>query len=61
MIFGVLRLDGIVIDVVNRKLYWIDIGKKEIEVFDLDGRNRKVIVIDYFYEFRDIVVDVKNK
>lgn len=61
MIFGVLCLDGIVIDVVNRKLYWIDIGKKEIEVFDLDGRNRKVIVIDYFYEFRDIVVDVKNK
>lgn len=61
MIFGVLCLDGIVIDVVNCKLYWIDIGKKEIEVFDLDGRNRKVIVIDYFYEFRDIVVDVKNK
>lgn len=33
-------LDGIVVDWINKKLYWIDIGVDMIEVFDFDGKNR---------------------
>ena len=37
-------LDGLAWDWVNAKLYWTDYCADEIEVYDLETRDRKVIV-----------------
>ncbi|XP_014224711.1 low-density lipoprotein receptor-related protein 4-like isoform X3 [Trichogramma pretiosum] len=37
-------VDSLVVDSVGRKIYWTDVGLNSIEVAELDGRNRKVIV-----------------
>lgn len=31
--------EGIVVDWINKKLYWIDVGMFRIEVVDLNGGN----------------------
>ena len=36
--------DGIAVDWVARKLYWTDAGSKCIEVSELDGKNRRVLI-----------------
>ncbi len=36
--------DDIAVDWINKKLYWTDAGTKRIEVADLDGGNRLVLV-----------------
>ncbi|OXU25251.1 hypothetical protein TSAR_015309 [Trichomalopsis sarcophagae] len=37
-------VDSLVVDSIGRKLYWTDVGLNSIEVSDLDGKNRKVLV-----------------
>lgn len=48
--------DGIVVDWVNKKLYWIDIGIDMIEVFDFNGIYRFELIIIGLEELRVIVV-----
>ena len=38
--------EAIVVDGIGRKLYWADSGTGLIEVADLNGRNRKVLLKD---------------
>uniref|UniRef100_T1IRJ2 EGF-like domain-containing protein n=1 Tax=Strigamia maritima TaxID=126957 RepID=T1IRJ2_STRMM len=41
---GLDTTDGLVVDSTGRKLYWTDTGNNRIEVSELDGRNRKVLI-----------------
>ena len=36
--------EGLAVDWINRKLYWVDADTSKIEVSDLDGRNRLPLV-----------------
>ena len=47
---------GIAIDWVTRKLYWTDAIMDRIEVSDLDGGNRSILVYSNLDKPRDIVV-----
>lgn len=49
-------LEGLSIDWVNRKLYWIDRTSKHLDVAELDGRNRKTILSQGVYDPRALVV-----
>jgi len=40
-----LGLEGIAIDWVGRKLYWLDRHAKHLDVAELDGTNRKTLQI----------------
>jgi len=35
--------NGLTLDLIQRKLYWIDAKLRSLEVADLDGNNRKLI------------------
>lgn len=41
---GLLTTDGLAVDAIGRKLYWTDTGTNRIEVGNLDGSMRKVLV-----------------
>lgn len=41
---GVHSVGGIAVDVVERLLYWSDAGSRRLEVSNLSGRNRKVLI-----------------
>ena len=49
--------DGLAIDWVGRNLYWCDKGSDTIEVTDLDGNYRKVLISDGLAEPRAIALD----
>lgn len=36
-------LEGIAIDWIGRKMYWLDRHSKHLDVAELDGRNRKTL------------------
>ena len=40
---GLSRVFSLSLDVLNNKLYWVDIVRHTIEVCDYDGSNRRVI------------------
>lgn len=42
--FGLFDINGLAIDNIGHKLYWTDAGRKRIEVADLDGNNRRVLI-----------------
>lgn len=44
MIFFSLTLGGLAIDWIHDKLYWTDSGTSRIEVANLDGTHRKVLL-----------------
>lgn len=44
MIFFPLNLGGLAIDWIHDKLYWTDSGTSRIEVANLDGTHRKVLL-----------------
>lgn len=39
-----MTTDGLAVDAVGRKIYWTDTGTNRIEVANLDGSMRKVLV-----------------
>jgi low-density lipoprotein receptor-related protein 4 len=51
---------GLAIDWVTRKLYWTDAGKKRIEVSDMDGGLRTVLIWQNLDKPRDIVLNPEN-
>ncbi|RXG71249.1 Low-density lipoprotein receptor-related protein 4 [Armadillidium vulgare] len=48
---------GLAIDWINQKLYWTDDGTDRIEVSNLDGANRGILIWDGLDHPRDIVVN----
>ncbi|XP_051952246.1 nidogen-2 [Xyrauchen texanus] len=52
--------EGIAVDAVHRKLFWVDSGKDKIETSGLDGRNRKVLLDSDLVNPRAIIVDAKS-
>ncbi len=48
---------GLAIDWVSHKLYWTDAGTDRIEVSNLDGTMRTVLVWEGLDRPRDILVD----
>ncbi|KAL9950472.1 hypothetical protein ACROYT_G042970 [Oculina patagonica] len=48
--------DDIAVDWINKKLYWTDAGTKKIEVADLDGGNRLILVESGLVQPRAIAV-----
>ncbi|XP_067239526.1 nidogen-2 isoform X2 [Chanodichthys erythropterus] len=57
---GLVQPEGIAVDTVHRKLFWVDSGKDRIETSDLDGRNRKVLIDSDLVNPRAITVDAKS-
>jgi len=41
---GLMTTDGLAVDSVGRKIYWTDTGTNRIEVANLNGSMRKVLV-----------------
>jgi len=41
---GLVTTDGLAVDAVGRKIYWTDTGTNRIEVANLDGSMRKVLI-----------------
>ena len=39
-------LEGIALDWINKKLYWVDRQTQHLNVAELDGRNRRTLVTD---------------
>ena len=48
---------GLAVDWVTLKLYWTDTGTDRIEVSNLDGSMRTVIIWQQLDRPRDIIVD----
>ncbi len=57
---GLVQPEGIAVDSVHMKLFWVDSGKDRIETSDLDGRDRKVLIDSDLVNPRAIVVDAKS-
>ncbi|KAK2724586.1 hypothetical protein QYM36_001171, partial [Artemia franciscana] len=51
-----LGLEGIAVDWVGRKIYWLDRHSRRLEVAELDGRNRKILYSKDVTDPRAIVV-----
>ena len=51
-----MGLEGIAVDWVGRKIYWLDRHSKHVEVAELDGTNRRAIKADGISDPRAIVV-----
>ena len=49
--------DGLAVDWINDKLYWVDAVTAKIEVANLDGSNRTVLFANNIGILRAIVVD----
>lgn len=41
---GLMTTDGLAVDSLGRKIYWTDTGTNRIEVANMDGSMRKVLV-----------------
>lgn len=53
--------DGLAIDWVTEKLYWVDSGLRTVEVCELaDGRNRKVLYYNEIDSPRGIALDPRH-
>lgn len=46
LVGGVGRVNGLAVDLTDRRLYWADVDEKRIESCDLDGKNRRIVVSD---------------
>ena len=51
-----MGLEGLAVDWVGRKLYWLDRHSKHVEVSELDGTHRKTLKADGISDPRAIVV-----
>ncbi|XP_039278816.1 low-density lipoprotein receptor-related protein 4 [Nilaparvata lugens] len=50
------RIESIVVDSTGRKIYWTDGGKPSIEVAELDGSNRRVLIYSGLIQPRAITL-----
>ena len=41
---GLMTTDGLAVDAIGRKIYWTDTGTNRIEVANLDGSMRRVLI-----------------
>ena len=57
---GLVSPDGLACDWLGRKLYWTDSENNRIEVSNLDGKHRKVLVWQRIDEPRAIALDPEN-
>lgn len=57
---GVDCVDGLVIDTIGRKIYFTDGGRKTIEVCELDGHNREILLWQDLEAPRGIAIDYKH-
>lgn len=57
---GLMRSEGLAIDWVTKKIYWTDSHLKLIEVVNLDGSQRSVLVWNNLDRPRAIVVDPEH-
>lgn len=48
-------LGGLAVDWIHDKLFWTDAGTRRIEVSNLDGSNRKVVIWEGLQKPRAIV------
>ena len=53
--------DGMVIDSIGRKIYWTDTGLNRIEMANLDGTMRKVLVWENLDKPRAISLHYKER
>lgn len=58
--FGLLGSNGLAVDRIGQKLYWTDAGRKRIEVANLDGSYRKVLISQDLDSPRAIAVNHKS-
>lgn len=58
--YGLLSANGLAVDEVGEKLYWTDAGRKRIEVANLDGSFRRVIISQDLDSPRAIAVHHKS-
>ena len=49
--------DGLAVDWVGRNLYWCDKGSDTIEVSNLDGEHRRILIREGLLEPRALAVD----
>ena len=52
---GLVRVISLSVDVLNKKLYWIDNGKHTLEVSNYDGSSRRVIRLMNNNPWMDII------
>ncbi|XP_052441741.1 nidogen-2 [Carassius gibelio] len=57
---GLVQPEGIAVDTVHRKLFWVDSGKDRIETSGLDGGSRQVLIDSDLVNPRAIVVDAQR-
>ena len=57
MIIIIIFIDGLAVDWINDKLYWVDGVTARIEVSNLDGSNRTVLFSNDIAALRAIIVD----
>ena len=53
--------DGMVVDAIGRKMYWTDTGLNRIEMSNLDGSMRKVLVWQKLDKPRAITLHYKER
>ncbi|KAI4903765.1 hypothetical protein NFI96_028807 [Prochilodus magdalenae] len=53
--------EGVAVDAVHRQLFWVDSGSDQIEVADLDGQNRRVLIHTDLVNPRAITVDPSSR
>ena len=52
--------DGLACDWIGKKLYWTDAATKRIEVSELDGSSRKILVWNNLDQPRAIALDPRH-
>lgn len=60
LFFTMHSLTGLAVDWVGGNLYWTDMQTHQIEVSDLDGRWRMVLISDDLKSPRGIAVDPRD-
>lgn len=57
MVSNLKKPAGLAVDWITDKLYWTDDGSNRIEVSNLDGKMRSILIWEHLDKPRDIIVD----
>ena len=52
-------MNGLAVDMDNRKLYWLDAYTRIIEHSDYNGNNRKQVISESMWEVEEITIGSK--